>query len=123
MTFIFTFLLAVLPPNETKMLEHVARQYGLSQEQVLLLAAIRKVENGGPGLEFGVGQDQPGHKARRYKHSPVRSFLVQCKWAAGTVQKRYTGDVAEFSKIYCPKNSESWQKNVEYWMAKMRTEK
>jgi len=111
-----SILLVILPLNEARMVEHIARRYNLTPEQTVLLAAIRKSENGGPGLEFGVGQDQPGHSARRYKKSPVRSFLLQGAWSAGTIQKRYTGNLGAFAKRYCPKNSKSWEQNVHYWM-------
>jgi len=120
MTSLLTILLSILPVDEAKMIEHVAGKYGLSQDQTILLTAIRKTENGGPGLEFGVGQDQTGHRARRYKHSPARSFMVQASWAAGTIKKRYTGDLQDFAQRYCPKNAAVWQQNVEYWMAKGR---
>lgn len=119
MSSILSILLSVLPVNEAKMLERVSLRYGLSKEQTILLAAIRKTENGGPGLEFGVGQDQPGHPARRYKYSPVRSFMTQARWAAGTVQKRYHGNLAPFAARYCPKNAKVWEKNVSYWIKEM----
>jgi hypothetical protein len=119
MTSLLSILLTVLPPYEAKMIVHVAERYALTREQTLLLAAIRKTENGGPGLEFGVGQDQPGHPATRYKHSPASSFLTQAKWAAGTIKKRYTGDLTVFAQRYCPKNAESWRNNVHFWWTHM----
>jgi hypothetical protein len=117
---LLTILLSVLPVNEAKMLARVSEQYSLSQEQSILLAGIRKTENGGPGLEFGVGQDQPGHRARRYPKAPARSFYIQACWAAGTIKKHYTGDLAAFAQRYCPKNSISWAANVSYWMEKAK---
>lgn len=101
------------------MIDQIARQYELSEQETVLLAAIRKAENGEPGLEFGVGKDEPGHMARRYAYSPTKSFLTQGRWAAGTIKKRYTGDLRAFARRYCPKNERVWRKNVESWMAKI----
>ena len=118
MTNCLAILLLILPVDEARILDRVAKQYKLTTEQTYVLAAIRKTENGPTGLEFGIGQEYPGHKATRYKHSPARSFWIQARWAAGTVAKRYTGDVPALARIYCPKNHEVWAQNVRYWMNK-----
>ena len=110
----------ILTASEIKIMEHVAKEYQLSQEETRLLFAIRKTENGAQGLEFGIGQGDPGHKARRYKNrSAARSMLVQARWAAGTIKKRYNGRVEEFAKIYCPENAEAWTMMVNYWMKRI----
>ena len=113
-------LLLVLPPNEAKILERVALKYRLTMEQTQLLAAIRKAEQGPTGMEFGIGQEYPGHRATRYKHSSVRSFWVQASWAAGTISKRYHGDLDAFSHVYCPKNASVWESNVRWWITKQQ---
>lgn len=113
-------LMAAVPGIEGLMIMHVAQRYGLTEDQTMLLAAIRKTENGGTGLEFGIGQDIPGHRAKRYWYSPVRSFITQAKWAAGTIKKRYTGDMQAFARRYCPKNAIVWQTNVEWWVLKQK---
>ena len=101
-----------LPAHEWTMLRQVAAEYGLSTEGTWLLAAIRIHENGRPGLEFGVGGPMDsGHKAHRYRDG-VKSFRVQCAWAAGTIRKRYTGDIAVFAKRYNPYHAAAWTKNV-----------
>ena len=46
---------ASLPTQEWTMLRKVAADYKLSNDETWLLAAIRLVENGRPGLEFGIG--------------------------------------------------------------------
>lgn len=122
MLLIVSVLLAVLPLHEVNMITHVAKEYNLTEHEIHLLVAIRKVENGGVGLYFGVGQDIPGHPARRYRESPVRSYLVQCKWAAGTIDKRYDGDLEAFAKRYCPRNAEVWQRNVQHWLHKLEAQ-
>ena len=94
------------------MLRQVAAEYGLSAEETWLLAAIRIHENGRPGLEFGVGGPMDsGHKAHRYRDG-VKSFRVQCAWAAGTIKKRYTGDLAAFGKRYNPYKATAWTQKV-----------
>ena len=101
-----------LPAHEWTMLRQVASEYGLSTEETWLLAAIRIHENGRPGLEFGVGGPMDsGHKAHRYRDG-IKSFRVQCAWAAGTIKRRYTGDLAAFAKRYNPYHATAWARNV-----------
>ena len=103
---------ASLPAQEWTMLREVATKYGLSQEETWLLAAIRLHENGRPGLEFGIGGPMDsGHKAHRYRDG-VKSFRVQCAWAAGTIKRRYKGDLVAFGKRYNPLNAAQWSKKV-----------
>ena len=45
----------LIPTSEWKMIRQIAVNYDLSDEATWLLAAIRRHENGRPGLEFGVG--------------------------------------------------------------------
>ena len=101
-----------LPPHEWTMLRQVSAEYGLSAEETWLLAAIRLHENGRPGLEFGVGGPMDsGHKAHRYRDG-INSFRVQCAWAAGTIKKRYTGDLRTFGNRYNPYHAATWTQNV-----------
>ena len=109
-----------LPAHEWTMLRQVAAEYGLNAEETWLLAAIRLHENGRPGLEFGVGGPMDsGHKAHRYKDG-IRSFRVQCAWAAGTIKKRYTGNLAAFAKRYNPYHSATWARNVSTVIARLK---
>ena len=101
-----------LPVHEWTMLRQVATEYGLSSEETWLLAAIRLHENGRPGLEFGIGGPMDsGHKAHRYRDG-IKSFHVQCAWAAGTIKRRYTGDLAAFGRRYNPYHAATWTRNV-----------
>ena len=101
-----------LPAHEWATLREVAAQYELNTEATWLLAAIRLHENGRPGLEFGVGGPMDsGHKAHRYRDG-VKSFRVQCAWAAGTIKKRYAGDLQAFSRRYNPHHAAAWARNV-----------
>ena len=103
---------ATLPAQEWTMLRQIAAEYGLSAEATWLLAAIRIHENGRPGLEFGIGGPMnSGHRAHRYQDG-VNSFRIQCSWAAGTIKKRYTGDLATFGKRYNPRHAAAWTRNV-----------
>ena len=109
-----------LPAHEWTMLRQVAAEYGLSAEETWLLAAIRLHENGRPGLEFGVGGPMDsGHKAHRYRDG-VKSFRVQCAWAAGTIKRRYTGDLATFGKRYNPYHAATWTQNVAAIIARLK---
>ena len=101
-----------LPAHEWRMLRQVAAEYGLNVEETWLLAAIRLHENGRPGLEFGVGGPMDsGHRAHRYCDG-IKSFRVQCAWAAGTIKKRYTGNLRTFGKRYNPHHAAEWSPNV-----------
>ena len=109
-----------LPAHEWTMLREVAAQYQLTTEETWLLAAIRIHENGRPGLEFGVGGPMDsGHAAHRYRDG-VRSFRVQCAWAAGTIKKRYNGDLSAFGKRYNPLHAAAWTRNVAAIIAKLK---
>ena len=109
-----------LPAPEWTMLRQVAAKYGLGTEETWLLAAIRLHENGRPGLEFGVGGPMnSGHKAHRYQDG-VKSFRVQCAWAAGTIKKRYTGDLAAFGRRYNPLHAAAWTRNVAALIATLK---
>ena len=99
---------ALIPAHEWKMIREVAVNYDLDEERTWLLAAIRRHENGRPGLEFGVGGPMnSGHRAHRYQDG-VKSFYVQAMWAAGTVKKHYTGDLVAFGKRYNPPYPKKW---------------
>ena len=109
-----------LPTHEWTMLRQVAAEYGLCTEEAWLLAAIRLHENGRPGLEFGVGGPMDsGHKAHRYRDG-IKSFRVQCAWAAGTIKKRYTGNLAAFAKRYNPYHATAWARNVSTVIARLK---
>ena len=107
--------------GEDAIMNHVAEEYKLNPAQHKLLKAIRKQENGGPGREFGVLHPD----AMRYKDDPYKSYVTQAHWAAGTIKKRYTGDVDKFAKRWAPvgaKNdpkglNKNWAKNVKKFMA------
>lgn len=111
---LFAAVAAITPP-QMKVIDQTAKEYRLTTEEKALLIAIRKVENGRPGLEWGVAQDFPNHPARRFKDG-VKSFAVQCKWAAGTIKRRYRGDLVAFSKRYCPSNHANWRRMVKEMM-------
>lgn len=101
-----------LPAGEWKMLREVAVNYDLSDDATWVLAAIRKHENGRPGLEFGVGGPMNSkHPAHRYQDG-VKSFYVQAMWAAGTVRAHYTGDLAALGRYYNPKDADNWSSRI-----------
>jgi len=111
-------LAEALPAREVAILLGVGRDYGLSGDRLKLLLAIRKIENGGPGVEMGVASDFPRHRAHRYAGDLDRSLRLQAKWAAGTIQKNYTGDLEAFAKQYCPPKWKHWSGMARRWMSK-----
>ncbi len=103
--------------TETAMINQVADEYKLTGKKRELLHAIRKVENGRQGREFGVLKPE----AMRFENGdPVQSFLTQARWAAGTIDKRFTGDIDKFGARWAPigaKNdptglNKNWVKNI-----------
>ena len=102
-----------LPDHEISIIENVADQYGLEGDARLLLYVIRKIENGRSGYaEFGVLSPR----------AIGRGFRVQCEWAAGTIRKRYNGDLKAFADRWCPPHlhplNQNWYKNVQFFMGK-----
>ena len=112
----------LIPASEWKMIRQIAVNYDLSDEATWLLAAIRRHENGRPGLEFGVGGPMDsGHKAHRYRDG-VKSFYLQGYWAAGTIRKHYTGDLTAFGKRYNPPHAAKWTTAVTSLIKRLKAE-
>jgi len=112
----------LIPASEWKMIRQIAVNYDLNDEATWLLAAIRRHENGRPGLEFGVGGPMDsGHKAHRYRDG-VKSFYVQGYWAAGTIRKHYKGNVTEFGKRYNPLHAATWATSVTSLVSRLKAE-
>ena len=94
-------------------IREVAAEYVLTKHETALLLAIRIVENGGPGIEFGIGSDQKKHPARRFAGDYEKSLRLQAQWCAGTIKKRYRGSTLDaFAKRYCPPNHRWWAQTV-----------
>jgi len=111
-----TVALTFLPEHEVKIMSRAATEYKLNDKQRALLYCIRKAENGRTGRELGVGSDQKNHPACRYPNSPVRSLLLQSKWASGTIKKRYICGTWVFALTWCPLNAEVWYNNVTFYL-------
>lgn len=107
-----------LPDREVGILLDVGREYGLSGDALKLLLVIRKIENGGPGLEMGVGSNISGHRARRYAGQPDLSLRTQARWAAGTIRSRYTGNLETFARRYCPPKWSHWTQLARHWLTR-----
>lgn len=105
-----------MPTREVKILLDVGKDYGLSDDALKLLLVIRKIENGGTGIEMGVGSNIPNHRARRYAGNLDSSLRVQAQWAAGTIRKHYSGDLDAFAKRYCPPKWKHWSGMARWWM-------
>lgn len=103
-----------LPMNEALILKQVAIDYSLSDQEYKLLKTIRLVEQGEPGYEMGV---RPA-RARRFKGDHLKSLKLQAQWAAGTVRKRYNGDLRKFAHRWCPENEDHWYNMAKQYMEK-----
>ena len=112
----------LLPEREWAMIRQIAVNYDLDNESTWLLAAIRRHENGRPGLEFGIGGPMDsGHPSHRYRDG-FKSFYVQGSWAAGTVKNNYNGDIYAFGKRYCPGGWKKWAESVTKLVARLKVE-
>lgn len=106
--------------DELPIIEKAALRNNCTGKKFMLLLAIRKAENGGPGLEFGV----------LHPKAKGTNLNTQAGWAAATVVKNYarwqkSGSKDTFigflSKVYCPIGAdndpnglnEHWRGNVE----------
>ena len=112
----------LIPAREWAMIRQVAVNYDLDEERTWLLAAIRRHENGRPGLEFGVGGPMnSGHRAHRYQDG-TKSFYIQAMWAAGTIKRHYTGDVEAFGRRYNPPAPKKWSDGVSSLIRRLKSE-
>lgn len=112
----------LIPEREWAMIRQLQANYDLTTEQTWLLAAIRRHENGRPGLEFGIGGPmKSGHPSHRYRDG-FKSFYVQGAWAAGTIKNNYKGDIVAFGKRYCPGAPIHWANSVAKLMAMLKRE-
>jgi hypothetical protein len=110
-----------VPVEEGQILGRVAEEYQLTPQQMALLYSIRRQENGGPGREMGVLNPE----AERFKGDFPRSLETQAKWAAGTIKKRFDGDIKKFGSRWAPlkaKNdptnlNKNWVPGIERFMA------
>jgi hypothetical protein len=108
-----------LPRSDLSAIFIVAKKYNLTKEQTWLLCTIRKIENGSTPREFGILTPD----AMRFKNDSVRSFFCQAEWCAGTIKKRYKGDLLKFAERYCPRDlsplNRNWYSNALYYMNKI----
>lgn len=107
-SFVFAALVAILPTNEQRVVNEVAAQYRLTEDQRALLCAIRRTENGAPHLTWGVADRS------------CRTFHQQARWAANTIRKRYNGDISAFARRWCPHDSRNWARNVRFFIRKQK---
>lgn len=113
---------ALLPASEWEKIRQVAVNYDLSDEATWLLAAIRRHENGRPGLEFGIGGPMnSGHRAHRYRDGE-KSFYIQAMWAAGTVKRHYNGDLDKFAGRYNPADPSKWARCIKSVIRRLKIE-
>lgn len=105
-----------IPESDRDILAKVAAEYKLTAEQRKLLMAIRIQENGPPGIEMGVMIPA----AQRFKGNHAKSLRLQAQYSAGTIAKRFDGDLAAFGARWCPPSAHPknrhWLPNVKQFM-------
>ena len=111
-----------IPDREWRMIRQVAVNYDLDEDSTWLLAAIRRHENGRPGLEFGIGGPMnSGHPAHRFQDG-TKSFYIQAMWAAGTIKRHYNGDLVKFGRRYNPLYPTKWSDSVSAVLRRLKIE-
>ncbi len=113
-------------PDEYETIMAAAYRNACEQENLLILFAIRKAENGPPGLEFG-SMCQAG-----------TDLDTQAGWAAATIMKNrerwtkaqdklfgYKGFIIFLGNRYCPTSVDpqgniNWIRNVTYWYERFK---
>jgi hypothetical protein len=107
-----------LSDHDKRILDLVASERGLNQEETLLLYAIRSHEAGRPGLECGV--EQP---CAKYYADGFISLIVQADYAAWIIKERWNGSLWKFARAFHHGDLESdkhWRDNVETYMKRYR---
>lgn len=107
----------LIPEADRAILASVAGQYGLQGESRGLLFAIYLAERGTPGREMGVMLP----RAQRHKGDHAQSLRLQAQYAAGTIRRRYTGDLASFAARWCPLRDPRDRRGLNrWWLANVR---
>lgn len=106
-----------IPESDRAILAKVAAEYELSGDSKRLLLAIRLIENGPPGMEMGVMIPA----SQRFKGHHAKSLELQAQYAAGTIKRRFTGNLAEFAERWAPRNAENDPKDLNrHWLSNAR---
>ncbi len=108
--------------DELPVIRKAAERNNCRGDLFVILLAIRKAENGGPGKEFGVIHEKAWGT----------NLDTQAGWAAATVVKNHkrwidAGKPDDFITFlgnrYCPPHldpeNENWQPNVRHWVRKL----
>jgi hypothetical protein len=110
-----------------------ADRNGCNGDDLLILLAIRKSENGRPGREFGI--IHPKCEKQMKKH-PSQTLDIQAGWAAATIVKNRVrwelagkpggpgGFITYLADRYCPASTDptgnkNWIHNVNFWFDKL----
>ena len=114
--------------NEYETIMAATHRNGCDGDNLLILFAIRKAENGPPGNEFGI------------IYQTGTDLDTQAGWAAATIVKNrkrwteaqeklfgYKGFIVFLGNKYCPSEVDktgniNWIRNVTYWYEKFKNE-
>jgi hypothetical protein len=124
-------LVARRSSDELTTIKKAAKRNNCRGDDFLILLAIRRAENGGPGMEFGVK-----HRLCRaaIEREPQRSLDIQADWAATTIIKnrrrweleRCPGKFIDYlADKYCPavadpQGNENWKINITYFYERFK---
>ena len=117
--------------DELSVILAAAERNNCRGDDLLILFAIRKAENGRPGREFGILHPKA---LAAIEAEPRRGLDIQAGWAAATIVKNrrrwieggYPYDFITFlGNRYCPsatdpQGNKNWKKNVRYWFGKFK---
>jgi len=102
--------------SEELIIRRAAERNGCYGDDYLILLAIRRAENGGPGRQFGIMDKR------------ANTLDLQAAWCACSIVKarkrwndagRPEGFIQFMGRRYCPPDAnplnKNWVKNVQYW--------
>lgn len=99
--------------NDVAVALQVAREYRLTPFQTRVLLAVRVVENGREGREYGVLHPQ----------AKGRHQVTQARWAAGSIKKRVQSerDLEAFARRWAPVGAANDPRGLNrHWLGNVR---
>jgi hypothetical protein len=119
-----------MPEKERRILELIADEMKLNQDETDLLLAIRKIEDGKPGKECGVLYTMDGAELRPYKFWPLSLMENGCLCAV-KIKRRYRGRLKPFAAWYAPVGADNdprglnkdWLPMVKQYMRQLKKER
>ena len=108
-TLIVSTLCTPLFASEKQVLKEVARKYKATPQEVALLKAIRRFENGRPGFQLGVEHPKAKGLQKQYEWALWETRQASRRWYAMEEKPCYLWVLAS---DYCPGNRVNWYNGV-----------